>query len=141
MSQVPAPPPSVAARINSYPESVSAALFQLRALVYQVTSEHDDIGAIEETLKWGQPSYLCKHGSTLRIDGNQKMPNQYFMYFHCQTNLIETFRLLYPNHFNFDGKRALAFTVGDALPENELKQCIGMALHYHLVKHLPLLGA
>lgn len=141
MYQIPAPQPAVAARINSYPMAVSTALFQLREMVYQVASEHDDIGAIEETLKWGQPSYIGKNGSTLRIDGNQKKPNQYFMYFHCQTSLIETFRLLYPNHFTFDGKRALVFTVGDTLPENELKQCIAMALRYHLVKHLPLLGA
>ena len=141
MSQIPAPPPDVAARIYSYPESVSAALFQLREMVYQAASEHNDIGAIEETLKWGQPSYLCKHGSTLRIDGNQKKPNQYLMYFHCQTSLIETFRLLYPNHFTFDGRRALVFTVGDTLPESELRQCVGMALRYHLIKHQTLLGA
>lgn len=141
MNKLPAPPPAIAAKINNYPTAVSDSLFRLRELVYQVASEHGDIGDIEETLKWGQPSYLSKHGSTLRIDGNNKKPDQYFMYFHCQTSLIETFRLLYPNHFTFDSKRALVFTVGTELPENELKQCIAMALRYHLIKHLTLLGA
>ncbi|MGB0846197.1 MAG: DUF1801 domain-containing protein [Thiolinea sp.] len=141
MKNTPAPTAAVAAKINSYPEPVSEALFHLRDLIYQVAGEYDEIGIIDETLKWGQPSYVTKNGSTLRIDGNTKAPDRYFMYFHCQTRLIETFHLLYPDQFTFDGKRALVFSLHESLPENELRHCIAMALRYHLIKHLPLLGA
>ncbi len=141
MPRIPIPPPQIATKINNYPTAVSESLFHLREIIYQVISKHDDIGEVEETLKWGQPSYVSKNGSTVRIDGNTKTPNHYFMYFHCQTSLVETFKLLYPDHFTFEGKRALVFSVGEALPENELKPCIAMALRYHLIKHLPLLGA
>ena len=47
----------------------------------------------------GQPSYLTpetKSGSTIRIDQVKAAAGQYAVYFHCQTDLVETFRELYP---------------------------------------------
>ena len=79
MPKTPAPSPAIATKINSYPAAINDALFHLREMIYQVASEHDDVGDIEETLKWGQPSYISKNGSTVRIDGNAKKPDQYFM--------------------------------------------------------------
>ena len=36
--------------------------------------------------------------------------------------------------------RAIVFDETDELPVDELKYCILLALRYHRVKHLPLLG-
>ena len=56
---------------------------------------------------------------------------QFAMYFHCQINLIETFRDRYPEKFNFEKNRAIVFADGDAVPIDELRHCIALALTYH----------
>ena len=56
------------------------------------------------------------------------------MYFHCQTNLVSTFREVYPNAFTYEGNRSILFEPEGELPEAELRHCISMALTYHLRK-------
>lgn len=126
---------------DNYPKSVKKQMLKLRALVLNTASEIDGLEKLEETLKWGEPSYLTKYGSTIRIDWKEKNPEEYAIYFKCTSNLIETFRILYKDTFKFAGKRAIIFQLNDKIPEIELKHCISMALKYHKVKQLPLLGA
>ncbi len=108
----------------------------LRELIFETAVETEGVGELEETLKWGQPSYLTKSksGSTVRIDAT-KTPGGYAMYFHCQTNLVETFREMFPKQFKFEGKRAILFNEADEIPVNELRHCIRLALTYHLNKN------
>ena len=83
--------------------------WQLRKLILDTAKTTKGVGAIEEALKWGQPSYLTsesKSGSTIRIDQVKAVPGQYAVYFHCQTNLVETFRELYPD-LKYSGNRAI----------------------------------
>ena len=127
--------------INSYPIKVKKKLFFLRDLILETANEIDSITSIEETLKWGEPSYLTKHGSTIRIDWKEKSPNEYAMYFHCKTKLVDTFKELYRDTLKFDGNRAIIFNMNDKIPVNELQHCIELSLTYHQRKHLPLLGA
>ncbi len=96
---------------------------------------------MEETLKWGEPSYLTKGGSTIRMDWKQKSPHQYALYFNCNTSLVETFKSLYRGFFTFEGNRAIVFCETDELPVDALKHCVSLALRYHRLKHQPLLGA
>ena len=86
---------AVAATFSAYPEPVRSCLLELRELILQTAEQTQGVGAIQETLKWGQPAYLTpetKSGSTLRIDALKNTPDGYAMYFHCQTNLVESFR-------------------------------------------------
>ena len=131
----------VAEVFGNYPEPVRNKLLQLRQLVLDTASETEGVAEVEETLKWGEPSYLTKTGSTIRIDWKESNPNVYAMYFHCKTTLVDTFKELYRDQFEFDGNRAIVFDASDAVPVNELKQCISLSLNYHRVKHLPMLGA
>jgi hypothetical protein len=88
-------------------------------------------------LKWGQPSYLTvesKSGSTVRIDQVKSSPSQYAVYFHCQTDLVETFREIYPK-LSYSGNRAILLDAAEKLPEAELRHCVALALTYHLRKH------
>ena len=103
--------------------------------------EECQITDLEETLKWGEPSYLTKFGSTIRIDWKPSAPKHYAMYFHCQSKLVATFKEVYPHTFHYQGNRAIVLDIKAKLPEKELKHCITLALTYHKVKHLPLLGA
>jgi hypothetical protein len=115
-------------------------MLHLRELVLSAATEVEGLEQLEETLKWGEPSYLTKYGSTVRIDWKAKTPEQYAIYFKCTSLLVPTFKALYKNKFNFEGNRAIVFKLNEKIPEAELKHCISMALTYHKIKQLPLLG-
>ena len=112
----------------------------LRSLIAETAKEVESITILEETLKWGEPRYLTRYGSTIRIDWKSKMPNQYTMYFQCTSELVPTFKIIYKNTFKFEGNRAIIFKIQDDLQKEKLKHCITTALTYHKVKHLPTLG-
>ena len=132
--------PAVSRVFDSYPEHIHERLMPLRQLVLDTASETEGVNVLEETLKWGEPSYLTKGGSTLRMGWKKKAPDQYAMYFNCNTSLISTFKDIYVDVFTFEGNRAIVFAETDEIPVAELKHCISLALTYHRVKHLPLLG-
>jgi hypothetical protein len=108
----------------------------LRRLIFDTADTTEGVGALEEALKWGQPSYLTaesKSGSTIRIDQVKAEAGGYAVYFHCQTDLVETFRELYPE-LRYGGNRSILLDAGEKLPEAALRHCIALALTYHLRK-------
>jgi hypothetical protein len=125
---------SVAAKFESYPPVVRRKLLALRELVFRTARSHPEVGELEETLKWGEPAYVTKNGagSTVRMDWKARVPDRYAMYFHCQTDLVESFRSMFPNDFRFEGNRALVFEVAKRVPLDALSVCIAASLTYHL---------
>lgn len=126
--------PVVAKVFEAYPPHMRRNLMALRKLIFETAASTGGVGKIEETLKWGEPAYVTsqsKSGSTIRIAWKKSAPSQYAMYFHCQTNLVETFRMLFPNDFKFEGNRAIIFKEGDVVPTESLTYCIAAALIYH----------
>ena len=130
----------VRATFKTYPKDAQQSLMHLRGLILE-TAKEQDISGLEETLKWGEPSYLAKNGSTIRIAWKTSSPERYAVFFNCRTRLLETFRELYPDEFDYDGKRAIWFDLDEVFEESALRHCIALSLTYHKVKHLPLLGA
>ena len=124
----------------SYPEPARSKLAILRRWLMDVADEHR-LGTVTESLKWGEPSFQVKSGSTVRMDWKPSDPDHYCVFFHCQSRLVETFRELYGDVFTFEGNRAIVFRLDDEVPEDALKHCFLLALRYHKLKHLPLLGA
>jgi Domain of unknown function (DU1801) len=127
---------AVTAVFESYPKTVAARLRALRKLILDTARETAGVGPLEEALKWGQVSYLTsesKSGSTIRIDQVKTVAGQYAVYFHCQTNLVETFRELYPE-LRFSGNRAILLDASETLPAPALRHCVALALTYHLNK-------
>ncbi len=127
-------------KFQSYPKDIRQKLMRLRQLILDVASKTGKIGDLEETLKWGEPSYLTHGGSTVRINWNETNPEKYAMYFNCNTKLVDTFKKIYSDKFNFEGNRAIVFHRKDKVPIKELKHCIALSLQYHKIKHLPMLG-
>ncbi|MDN3617284.1 DUF1801 domain-containing protein [Vibrio gallaecicus] len=127
-------------RFDEYPENVRIRLEELRNLMFQIVSELE-LGEVEESLKWGEPSYVVKTGSPIRIDWKLKSPSNYYIFFNCQTKLIDTFRELHDGTLEFQGNRAIVLTLSNPLPEAEVKHCLELALTYQQRKHLPFLGA
>jgi hypothetical protein len=129
--------PQVARVFNRYPKKMKRKLMKLRELIFDVAAKTKDVGRLEETLKWGEPAYLTsesKSGSLIRIDVKKSNPSKYAMYFHCQTNLVDSFRTLFPDVFSYEKNRAIVFEEYELVPVNELRTCISMALTYHLTK-------
>ena len=133
--------PDVARVLDRYPDPMRKKMMRLRQLILDTASETGGVNGLEETLKWGEPSYLAKGDSTVRIDRKNRAPEQYAMYFICNTSLVDTFKALYGETLTFAGNRAIVFGESDELPIKELKHCVSLALTYHRVKHLPLLRA
>ncbi|HCH5323623.1 DUF1801 domain-containing protein [Vibrio parahaemolyticus] len=127
-------------RFDEYPDNARVRLEELRNIVFQVASELE-LGKVDETLKWGEPSYSVKTGSPLRMDWKLKSPNSYYVFFNCQTKLVDTFRELYGDELVFQGNRAIVLSLSKPLPERIIKSCLELALTYHERKNLPLLGA
>lgn len=130
----------VADVFNTYPEYIRPKMLHLRQLILDTANESEIVNKLEETLSWSEPSYRTNTGSTVRIDWKEKQPDQYAIYFTCTTSLVDTFRKLYDGKLKFEGDRAIVFDLSDEIPEQELKHCISLALTYHKVKHLWMLG-
>ena len=129
--------PRVKVKFNNYPRHVKTKMTRLRELVLKTANDIDGLEQLEETLKWGEPSYLTKFG----IDWKAKNPAQFAIFFKCTSLLVPTFKKIYKDTFTFEKNRAIVFSLDDSLPEKEITHCISLALTYHKVKHLPLLGA
>lgn len=131
--------PAVKTVFDNYPSHVRSEMNALRELILE-SAEEIGLSELEETLKWGEPSYVAKKGSTLRMDWKPKDSNYYALYFQCTTRLVETFKVVFGDLFNYDGKRAIVLKIGDPIPREELKECIKATLTYHDVKKLVTLG-
>ena len=128
--------PAVAAVFQAHPETIREKLLALRQLIVATAAATEGVGSLDETLKWGQPSYLTpqtRSGSTIRID-RVRASDYIALYCHCQTNLVSTFQELYPERFRYQGNRALVLEGDPLAVEGPLRHCIALALTYHLRK-------
>lgn len=129
--------PNVQSVFDGYPDVTREKLMRLRQLIFEVAAETEGVGSIEETLKWGQISYLTqqpKSGTTIRIDEYQADSEQIAFFVHCQTSLVDTFRQMYPDSFRYEGNRAVIWDDLDEKQVHILKHLIELALTYHCRK-------
>jgi hypothetical protein len=133
--------PAVESVFAAYPRRIQARLLALRRLILETAAKTPGVGALDETLKWGQPSYLTnetRSGSTIRIDRVKPEASgdreRYALYVHCQTTLVSTFRQLYRDELSFGGNRSIVLDAGRPLSKATkaaLRHCIALALTYH----------
>ncbi|USG61191.1 DUF1801 domain-containing protein [Sneathiella marina] len=124
---------SVAAAFKAFPKPIRSKLLGLRQLILEAASRTEGVGEIEETLKWGVPSYLTsksRSGTTIRLapSGNEE---EYGLYVHCQTSLVKDFKKSHPKAFRYSGSRALLFASTDDFEKEVLEEFIVAALTYH----------
>jgi hypothetical protein len=127
--------PRVARKFDSYPTKVRRKLLRLRELIFATAARSNGVGAVAETLKWGEPAYVTaetRSGTTIRIDWKAAKANQYAMYFHCRTNLVASFRRRFAGTLRYESNRAIVFAIEDRIPTATLSACIKAALTYHL---------
>ena len=125
---------TVAAVLDAYPPPLRAQLMRLRTLIQETAAATEGVGPLEETLKWGEVSYLTTEsgsGTTVRI-GRDQRSGQPTIFVNCQTDLVSRYRALYPDAFDYDADRGVL--VGDEPDEAALKHVIALALTYHVGK-------
>jgi hypothetical protein len=132
--------PMLPADFSNYPAPARQLLMALRQLILQVAADHG-LGPVEESIKWGEASFLVQGGSAIRIDWKAKDPEFVKLFFHCQTLLVETFKEIYPAEFRYEGNRAVLIPLTANIQHLPLAHSILLAMRYHQLKHLPLLGA
>ena len=131
--------PEIEVVFDSYPSKFKRKLLVLRQLILETAAKIESVGEIEETLKWGEPSYLTpksKTGSTIRIAWKEAKKDQYSIFFKCTADLVPAMKKRFPDIFTFGGSRSIDFKLNDKIPKKELKQCIALALTYHRNKKL-----
>lgn len=133
--------PDIAAIYESYPLEIRSRLFRLREIILKVGNCIDSIGSVEESVKWGEPSYATISGSPVRLGWKKNDPGKYALYFHCQTKLVGSFRALYPNEFCYEGNRAIVFAKNEEFPREKLEHCVLLALTYHSWKDKDVPGS
>lgn len=107
----------------------------LKALIHEVAAQTPGVGPLQESLKWGEPSFTPAKGnigSSVRI--GQLKDGDLALMFICHTNLVEEFRALYPETLKYEGNRAIVIAAGATVDLDALSHCIGLALTYKLRK-------
>ena len=123
----------VKAAFDAFPAESRAMALTLRDLIFSVAWDTPEVGQIEETLKWGQPSYLTpetKAGSTLRIGVSKQGGAALFA--HCATDIISTYAATFPGSDRIEGNRAVTFQQAEDIVPDRLRLLIYHGLTYHL---------
>ena len=79
----------------------------MRNLILQTADSLPEIGPVEEALRWGQPSYISRKGTPLRL-GVPKSA-RFGLFVHCQSRVIPNYLEHYPAWDRVEGTRALLF--------------------------------
>lgn len=126
--------PGVRAAFEAFPETYQQPLRDLRQLILETAEDDPRVGTLQETLKWGQPSWLPARpriGTTIRL-GTDRQGTHLALFFHCQTSVIRDFRSGPGKDMRFDGNRAILLDPDNPLPHDLLRLPIRHALTYHL---------
>jgi len=126
--------PNVERAFAAFPEDIRARLMTIREMIFEV-ADAEQVGALEETLKWGQPAYLTpetKAGSTIRLGQNKA--DEPAVFTHCQTTIVSDFRQAFPDTFEYEENRALYPGTADSSKDEALAMFVKSALTYHRSK-------
>jgi Domain of unknown function (DU1801) len=127
--------PVAEGNLVGYNGAVLGQLKPLRQLILDTANATAGVGSLEESTKWGEPSYAPVKraiGSSVRLA--PRRDGKVSMNFICHTGLIARFRELYPAVLEYEGNRTIVIDAQKPLPLDELRHCIALALTYHLNK-------
>ncbi|MFT6674686.1 MAG: hypothetical protein ACJAVM_000869 [Sulfitobacter sp.] len=137
MKHAPAP---LLTLIAKWPGPAQQGLWACRAIFHDVAAQAG-IGVLEESLKWGQPSWRPQRprtGSTLRISWDAATPQILPLFVDCKTDLAARMQTLYPDLAANDGRRRIGFDLHGALPAQAIAHLAQMTFCYHLKR--PAIG-
>ena len=126
--------PAVDAVFNAYPKPVKAKLLALRRLIFDTAKTDSGRRRAGGNPEMGTAE--LSHAGDQERQHDPDRPGEigrrrYAVYFHCQTDLVETFRELYPTEFNYGGNRSILLDADRDSSETALRHCVALALTYH----------
>ncbi|MET3612631.1 hypothetical protein ABID16_000936 [Rhizobium aquaticum] len=127
-------PDTMAEAFAAFPQPTRSQILRIRQMIFEVAETTPGVGALTETLKWGEPAYLTeasRSGSTIRLGVAKSQDNTVAILFNCRTTLVETFRGHFADVFAYEGNRAILIPASVPLPETALAICLAMALTHH----------
>lgn len=122
--------------IAHWSEPAQNALWSCRAVFHDIAAQNA-LGPLDETLKWGKPSWRPKRprtGSTLRMDWQPNAPHRLSLFVDCKTDLAARMADLYADVLTNDGRRAMGLALTAPLPEQAIAHLAQMTFTYHLKK-------
>jgi len=125
-------PAPIAAAIADYPEATRDTLLELRALIHRVAARTEGVDAVEETLRWGQPAFICRSGTTVRLAEARGGSGAVGVYTSCQTPLVADFAREHGELFEYDAGRGIHIPAGERMREAEIGDFLSAALTYKL---------
>ena len=128
----PSPIPPVQAAYDAMPSASRDTLLAVRAMIYDLAADLP-VGRIEETLKWGQPSYATpdtKAATPIRLGVTKTGTAAIFT--HCQSSVMADFQAICSPDLIFDGNRALHLPADAMPPLKNLTPLLHAALTYRL---------
>ncbi|MGL5009050.1 MAG: DUF1801 domain-containing protein [Paracoccaceae bacterium] len=114
---------------------VRDGLLRLRGLIFAAAADHPEVGAVVESLRWGQPAYLTPEtgaACSLRIGALRE--DGFGLFVHCQTDLIANFLAGPGAGHRHDGTRGVLFRDVTDIRDGPISMLIAGALTYHLRK-------
>ncbi|MCL6284687.1 DUF1801 domain-containing protein [Ruegeria sp. 2012CJ41-6] len=122
--------PKVEDAFAAFPPSAQEGLLRLREMIFDTAAALPEPAMLSEELKWGQPAYLTRKGTTIRLG----IPKQahFGMFVHCQTRLIPEFSQTFPGIDRIEGTRAVLFDDANEISTERHGWLIARALTYHV---------
>jgi hypothetical protein len=116
----------------AFPPRSRNTLMAVRTMIFEIAATLP-VGRIEETTKWGQPSYATpdtKSATPIRLGLSKAGGLAIFT--HCQSTVMGDFRALAPPELKFDGNRTVYLPNHSSPALDELAPLIRAALTYRL---------
>ena len=130
MTPAPFSSDALRAAFDAFPPDTRDPLLTLRSLIYANAADLN-VGPVEESLKWGQPSYVPaapKTGTPIRLGCSKSGDIAVFV--HCQSSVLKDLAPVLPAGVTLDGTRGVLFT--DGIDTSVATTVIRAALTYHL---------
>jgi hypothetical protein len=122
--------------LAAFPQPARTTLMAVRAMIFDIAATlppHHHVGRVEESTKWGQPSYATpdtKSATPIRLGLSKAGDPAIFT--HCQSTVMRDFRDLAAPNLNFDGNRAVYLPNNYPPKLDEFAPLIRAALTYRL---------
>ncbi|WP_025899547.1 hypothetical protein [Sneathiella glossodoripedis] len=116
-----------------YPDHARIALLHVRDIIYDLSTQSDAIGKIEENIKWGEASFATinpKSGTPIRL-AYREPSDKCAILVHCGTTLVDDFKQTCPPGIEFEKNRALLFNPKNPPEDTVLKSFLFSALTYY----------
>lgn len=122
----------IRAAFSEFDPVIEETLLAARRLILSTAGDLDAVSSIEESLKWGQPSYASvpKTGTPIRLGVSKS--GAATMFVHCQTTLVSDLEADNAHGLKTIDNRAVVLPSGDFADHPGVLSFVRSALTYHL---------